>query len=69
MRIELPIERNTADLSGFSSGRNIHSVQNSSIQVTGRSTEYLGRKPSMLEPGRCSTLFSVRTELACEGNT
>jgi hypothetical protein len=52
-----PFERNILYLSGFSIVRNITSVQNTSIQVKGRSIESLGRKPSMLEAGGCSTLF------------
>jgi hypothetical protein len=57
-RIELSFERNTVYLSGFSSVRNISFLQYSSIQVNWGSTVSLGRKPSMLEEGRCSTLFS-----------
>jgi hypothetical protein len=34
-----------------------HLSQNSSIQVKGRSTVSLVRKPSMLEAGRYNTLF------------
>jgi hypothetical protein len=55
--IELPFEGNTVYLSGFSSVRNTTFVQNSPIQVNGRSTLFLGRKPSMLEAGGSSTLF------------
>jgi hypothetical protein len=57
MRIELPFERNTAYHSGFSSVRNINFVQNISIQVKGRSTESLGKRPCKLEAGGSSTLF------------
>jgi hypothetical protein len=41
--IELPFERNTALLSGFSSVTNITFVQSNSIQVNGRSTISLVR--------------------------
>jgi hypothetical protein len=57
MRIELPFERKTAYLCGFSSVRNKTFVQNSSIKVNGRSSVSVGRKLSMLETGGCSTLF------------
>jgi hypothetical protein len=55
-RIELTFERNTAYLSGFASGRNIF-VQISFLQVKGKSTVSLVRKPSMLEAEGSSTLF------------
>jgi hypothetical protein len=57
MRIELPFERNTPYFSGFESVRNITFVENSSIQVNGRSTVSFGRKSSMLEARGASTLF------------
>jgi hypothetical protein len=47
VRIELTFERNTAYLSGFQCVSNISFVQNSSIQMKGRSTVYLVRKPSI----------------------
>jgi hypothetical protein len=56
-RIELPFERNTDYLSGFSSVRNSSLVEKGSIQVNGRSTVYVGRKPSRLEAGGSGTLF------------
>jgi hypothetical protein len=43
-RIELPFERNTAYLLGFSSVRNISFLQNSSIQVNWGNTVSLGKK-------------------------
>jgi hypothetical protein len=45
--IELPFERNTAYLSAISGLRTIIFVQNSSIEVNGRSTVSLGRTPSV----------------------
>jgi hypothetical protein len=57
MIIELAYEKNTAYFSGFSSGRNIHLLQNISIQVTWRTTISLGRKPSILEAEVSCTLF------------
>jgi hypothetical protein len=57
MTIELSFERDTAYLV-FSSVRNITFVQNSFIQVNGRSTISLGRKPSVLEAaGPCKLIF------------
>jgi hypothetical protein len=44
MKIELPFERNTAYISGFSSGRNIHFLQKSTIQFTWGNTVSLGKK-------------------------
>jgi hypothetical protein len=57
MRIELPFERVTPYPSVFSSARNVTFVQNSSIQVNGRSPVSLGRKPSILEAGGSMTLL------------
>jgi hypothetical protein len=57
MGIQLPFERNTAYLSGFSSVRNITFVENSSIEVNERTTVSLLRKPSMLEEGGANTMF------------
>jgi hypothetical protein len=48
---------NTAYLSGFLSVRNITFVQNSPIQVKGRSSVSVGRKPSMLEVRWSGTLL------------
>jgi hypothetical protein len=58
MRIELPVERNTPYLSVFSYVRIITFVQNSSIQVNGRSSISLVRKATMLEAGGSIILFS-----------
>jgi hypothetical protein len=58
MRIELPDERNTACHSVFSCVRNITFIPNSSIQVNGKSTASLVRKPLMLEAGGSLTFFS-----------
>jgi hypothetical protein len=60
---------NTAYPSVFSSVRNIAFVQNSSIQVNGRSTVTLGIKPSMLEAEGSSTLLLMRIEFPFERNT
>jgi hypothetical protein len=57
MRSELTFERNSACLSGFSSGRIIQFVQNGTLQVNLRNIASLGRKSSMLEAGVTSTLF------------
>jgi hypothetical protein len=57
LRIELPFERNIAYLSGFSNVKNITFVQNSSIQMNGRSSVSHGRKPSVLESGWSYILF------------
>jgi hypothetical protein len=57
MRIELPVERNTAYLSVFSCVWNITIVPNSSIQVNGRNTVSIVRKASMLEAGGSGTMF------------
>jgi hypothetical protein len=57
MRIEFPFERNAAYLSWFLNVRNITFMQNSSIQVKGRSSVSFVRKQSMLEAGGSSTLF------------
>jgi hypothetical protein len=57
MIIELAFERNTAYLSGFSIVRNITFVQNSSIEVKGRSNISFVRKSYMLKVLGSSTLF------------
>jgi hypothetical protein len=67
--IELPSERNTAYLLGFSSVKNITIVQNSSIQVSGISLVDLGRKPSMLEARESSTLILYENYVNFERNT
>jgi hypothetical protein len=68
MVIELPLESNTAYLSGFPCVRNITFVQHSSVQVNGRSTVSLVRKSPMLEAGGFSTLFRCENELTFERN-
>jgi hypothetical protein len=57
-RIQLPIERYTALKSVFSSERNINFLQDCQIQVKGRSTVSLLRKPLMLEARGSSMLFT-----------
>jgi hypothetical protein len=54
--IEITFKRNTAYLSGFSSGKNFTFVQTGSILVKGRNTVSLVIKVSMLEAGRPSIM-------------
>jgi hypothetical protein len=56
MRIELTFERNAAYMSGFSSGRNIHFVQNSPIHENGRNTISLGKKNIYV---RCRRVYHI----------
>jgi hypothetical protein len=57
IRTELPVERNTAYLSGFSTVKNITFVQNNCFPVNGSNMVPLGRKSPMLEAGGSSTSF------------
>jgi hypothetical protein len=57
MRIELPFEGNTVYVSGFSSVRNINTVQKSSVQMYGKTNISLVRYSSMLESGGLAHCF------------
>jgi hypothetical protein len=53
LRIELDFERNTTYLSGFSSGRNIHFVENRPIDVLKRHVHLLEKKAIVRSSGVC----------------
>jgi hypothetical protein len=57
VRIELLFERNTAHLSGISSGESFNPFKICLYRRMEETHTSLGRKPSLLEAGKCSTLF------------
>jgi hypothetical protein len=59
MRNDLPVERNKAYLCVFISVENIPFVQNSLIQMKGKSSVALEREPLFSEAKRSSNLFNI----------